>query len=36
MWQLLKKGTVSYGNRQPISGRKTWAGKRVAVLGAAI
>ena len=36
MWQLLKKGTAFYENRQSVPWRKTWSGKSVAVLGAAI
>jgi len=33
---VAEKGSSFYGNRQPISRRKTWSGKSVAVLGAAI
>jgi hypothetical protein len=32
----VEKGSPFYGNRQPIPRRKTWSGKSVAVLGAAI
>ena len=32
----VEKGKTFYGNHQPIPRRQTWAGKSVAVLGAAI